>query len=150
MSIGTLCNREVVVTDRDTSVAEAAKLMRRDHVGDLVVLDPARPRVPVGLVTDRDIVVEVVAAGLDPEAVTVMDLVTEPLTVATEDTGFWEALATMRRHGVRRLPIVDDGGELVGIVTLDDALELVGEAMGSLVALVSREIDRERTARSDQ
>lgn len=149
MSIGSLCNREVVVTGRDTSIAEAARLMRREHVGDLVVLDSDDVRHPVGLVTDRDIVVEVIAAGLDPDTVTVMDVVTEPLELATEDTDFWDALASMRKRGVRRLPIIDDSGGLVGILTLDDALELIGEALDNLVALVSREINQEWSARSE-
>ena len=146
MSIGALCNREVVVTGRDTSIADAAQLMRREHVGDLVVVDGTEP---VGLVTDRDIVVEVIAAGLDPETVTVMDVVTAAPELVEEDTDFWDALARMRRQGIRRLPIVNDRGNLVGIFTLDDALELVGEALDNLVALVSREIDRERLTRSD-
>ena len=147
MSIGTLCNREVVVTSRDASVAEAAQLMRSAHVGDVVVIDNST-RQPVGLVTDRDIVVEVIAANLDVESVTVGDIMTDNLQTAPEDTDFWDALAQMRDNGVRRLPIVDDAGLLVGIMTLDDALELIGEAMASLVNLVVREIDLETERRS--
>lgn len=148
MSIGALCNREVIVTGADTSVAEAAELMRRYHVGDLVVLEEGDQRRPVGLVTDRDIVVGVIAEALDPAALTVRDIMTGDLTTVTEDEDFWDALAVMRRHGIRRLPVVDGRGALQGILTLDDALALISEAMADLVVLVSREADRESRARS--
>ncbi len=148
MAAGDLCNREVIVASPDTSVAEAAALMRQFHVGDLVIVEDEQGRKPIGIVTDRDIVVEIVAANLRPEDVTVMDIITEPVEVTTEDTDFWDALAQMRRRGVRRLPVVNAAGELQGILTADDAMELIGEAMTSMVALVSRELDREKTHRS--
>lgn len=148
MSVGTLCNREVVVTPPDTSVLEAARLMREFHVGDLVVLEATDRRHPVGLVTDRDVTVGVVAAGLDPATVTVGDLMTESLTTIPEDADFWDALGLMRQRGIRRLPVVNADGGLEGILTLDDALALVHQAMADLVTLVSREIDREKIQRS--
>jgi CBS domain-containing protein len=147
MSVGTLCNREVVVTAPDTSVLEAARLMREFHVGDLVVLEAGDRRRPVGLVTDRDVTVGVVAAGLDPEAVSVGDLMTESLVSIPEDADFWDALSLMRQRGVRRLPVVNADGGLEGILTLDDALALIHEAVADLVTLVSREIDREKAKR---
>lgn len=147
MAIGELCNREVIVTGPATSVAEAARLMRRHHVGDVVVVEEDEVRRPIGIVTDRDIVIEVIAVGLDPEDVTVMDIVTDDLTVASDDDEFLDALAQMRRRGVRRLPIVNANGGLEGILTADDAVELVGEAVADLVSLVSRELDREMTTR---
>lgn len=148
MTIGALCNREVIVADQRTSVAEAAKLMRDFHVGDLVILEDRDDRRPIGLVTDRDIVVSVIAPGLDPEDVTVRDIMIRELETVTENTDFWDALAHMRKHGVRRLPIVNEQDGLEGILTLDDALELVGEAVTDLVGLVSRELDDEKAARS--
>ena len=147
MSVGTLCNRQVIVTGKDTSIAEAAELMRKFHVGDLVVLEDGRERRPIGLITDRDISVSIVAKRLDPETLTVADVMTGDLETVTEDADFWDALATMRRHGIRRLPVVNESGALEGILTLDDALTLISEAMNDLVGLVSREIDREKTLR---
>jgi CBS domain-containing protein len=147
MTAGRLCNREVVVTHRDTSIAEAAKLMRTFHVGDLVVLEDEEWHRPVGLVTDRDIVVSIVATGLDPEQVTVLDVMTEELATVTEDTSFWDALAVMRQRGVRRLPVVNQQGGLEGMLTLDDVLGLISEAMADLTALVAREIDHEKARR---
>jgi CBS domain-containing protein len=147
MSVGTLCNREVVVTDKDTSIAEAAELMRKYHVGDLVVLDDGDGRRPIGLITDRDIAVGIVAKGLDPDTLSVADVMTGDLETVFEDADFWDALAHMRRHGVRRLPVVNDAGGLEGILTLDDALSLISEAMNDLVDLVYREVDREKSLR---
>jgi CBS domain-containing protein len=149
MLVGTLCNREVIVTGTDTSIADAAKLMRDIHVGDVVVLKEGDEHHPVGLVTDRDIIVEVIAAGLDAEDVTVGDIMTETLETVTVDTDFWDALVHMRAHGVRRLPIVNEEGVLEGILTLDDLLEFVGEVIANLVALVVREIDHEKSSRTD-
>jgi CBS domain-containing protein len=148
VAIGELCNREVIITGPATSVAEAARLMRRHHVGDVVVVDDDERRRPVAIVTDRDIVIEVIAAGLNPEDVTVMDIVTDDLTVVSVNEEFLDALAQMRQRGVRRLPIVNADGGLEGILTADDAVELVGEAVADLVSLVSRELDREKTTRS--
>jgi CBS domain-containing protein len=148
MSVGALCNREVVVTTTDTSVAEAAQLMRRFHVGDLVILD--EEEMPAGLVTDRDIVVEVVAQALDPEAISVADIMTRSLETVTAATDFWDALHHMRQHGIRRIPVVSDTGKLEGILTLDDALELLSEALSDLVGLVSREIEQEETTRPER
>lgn len=147
MSIGTLCNREVVVTVKESTVVEAARLMRSFHVGDVVVLEEGDERRPLGLVTDRDVVLGVVAPGLDPESVTVGDVMSADLVTVTEDVDFWEALALMRQRGVRRLPVVNERGGLEGILTLDDALALINEAMADLVVLVSREMGREETTR---
>jgi CBS domain-containing protein len=147
MAVGTLCNRDVVVTNGDSSVAEAAALMREFHVGDVVVLDDGDERRPIGLVTDRDVTVAVVALGLDPEQLTARDIMSKTLVTVSEDEDFWEALAVMRKHGIRRLPVVNDRQGLEGILTLDDALALVSEAMADLVVLVSREIDHEKTTR---
>lgn len=141
MSVGYLCNRTVVVTQPATTVADAAKLMRKHHVGDLVVVDADRK--PLSIVTDRDIVVAVVAQGLDGEDVTVADISRRPIETIREDVDLLDTLNHMRRCGVRRMPIVDDEGALQGILTLDDALALIGEAVNDLVTLVSREIDRE-------
>ncbi len=141
MSIGTLCNRTVIVARPETTVAAAARLMREHHVGDIVVVDAEKK--PVSIVTDRDIVVTVVAQGLDGEDITVTDISQRPIETIREDVDLLDTLNHMRRCGVRRMPVVDTEGVLQGILTLDDALELIGEAINSLVVLVSREIDQE-------
>lgn len=105
MAIGEICNREVVVVTRETPVVEAAQLMRHHHVGDVVVvLEEAGLRTPVGILTDRDIVVEVVAAGLDPAGLKVGDIMAPDLATVREDTGVFEAIRYMRDKGCGACP----------------------------------------------
>jgi predicted transcriptional regulator len=149
MSVGEICSREVVVVEKGVSVVVAAQLMRTHHVGDLVVVEERDGRkVPVGIVTDRDIVVEVVAAGVNPEALKVGDIMGPEIATVRESEGLFEALRYMRDKGVRRMPVVDPHGALVGILTLDDLLGLLAEEMTELAKLVSHERQREAAARS--
>ena len=148
MSIGALCNREVIVTGPDTSAEAAAQLMRSHHVGDVVVVEESGgERRPIGLITDRDLVVEVIAQRVDPSAVTVRDLMTRNLEAVLETTDFWDALSHMRACGVRRIPVVNERGGLEGIFTFDDALELIAEGLVDLVKVVGRQFERERRVR---
>ena len=149
MAVGEICNREVVITEKSVSVVDAAQLMRSHHVGDLVVVEEkGGRRHPVGIVTDRDIVVEVVAAGVNPDTLKVGDIMGPELATLRESEGLFEALRYMRDKGVRRMPVVDRDGGLVGILTLDDLLSLLAEEMTELAKLVSRERQREATLRS--
>jgi CBS domain-containing protein len=145
MAVAEICNREVVVTGKSASVVDAAQLMRTHHVGDLVVIEERDERnYPVGIVTDRDIVVEVVAAGVNAEALRVGDIMGPEVATVRESEGLFEALRYMRDKGVRRMPVVGSAGELVGILTMDDVLSLLAEEMTVLAKLVSHERQRER------
>jgi CBS domain-containing protein len=150
MTIGEICTRNTVVTTRDTTMAAAAELMREHHVGTLVVVDAANGgrRVPVGIVTDRDAVVEVMATGLDPSAITVGDIMAQDLVTARENEGVLETMQIMRYKGVRRLPIVGKSGELIGIVSIDDLLEVLAEEISELAKIISREQARETSTRT--
>lgn len=149
MAVGEICNRDVVVAEKALSVVEAAQLMRKHHVGDLVVVEDRGGRKhPVGIVTDRDIVVEVVAAGVNPDALKVGDIMGPEMATVRESEGLFEALRYMRDKGVRRMPVVDGTGVLVGILTLDDLLSLLAEEMTELAKLVSHERHREAVART--
>jgi predicted transcriptional regulator len=149
MSVGELCNREVVIAEKILSVTDAARLMRSHHVGDLVVVEERGGRKhPVGIVTDRDIVVEIVAAGVNPDALKVGDIMGPEVATVRESEGLFEALRYMRDKGVRRMPVVDSSGALVGILTLDDLLSLLAEEMTELAKLVSHERQREATGRT--
>lgn len=140
MKAGEFCNREVTVIDKDESVADAAALMRDHHVGSVVVVDASGGvREPVGILTDRDIVIEFVARGVDPSDVTIGDAIAYELVTVDEDAGLFETIEHMHRNGVRRMPVIDSGGALVGIFACDDALELVTEQLGNLVALIARQ-----------
>jgi CBS domain-containing protein len=149
MAVGEICNREVVITEKSVSVADAAQLMRTHHVGDLVVVEEkSGRRHPVGIVTDRDIVVEVVAAGVSPDTLTVGDIMGTEVATVRESEGLFAALRYMRDKGVRRMPVVDREGGLVGILTLDDLLGLLAEEMTELAKLVSHERQREAAVRT--
>lgn len=148
MPIGEISSREVVFVRRDESIVQAAQLMREHHVGDVIVVEERDGvRVPVGILTDRDIVVEIVAKGVDPSAVTVADAMSSEVTTAREHDGIYETIEHMREKGVRRLPVVNAKGALVGLVSLDDLLDLLGDEIGSLAKLVSREQKHERAHR---
>ncbi len=149
MAVGEICNREVVIAKKTLSVVDAAQLMRQHHVGDLVVVEERNGRRhPVGIVTDRDIVVEVVAAGVNPDALKVGDIMGPEVATVRESEGLFEALRYMRGKGVRRMPVVDRDGGLVGILTLDDLLSLLAEEMTELAKLVSHERQREAASRA--
>ena len=150
MTIGEICTRNTVVTTRDTTMAAAAELMREHHVGTLVVVDAVNGgrRVPVGIVTDRDAVVEVMATGLDPSAITVGDIMAPDLVTARENEGVLETMQIMRYKGVRRLPSVGKAGELIGIVSIDDLLEVLAEEISELAKVISREQARETATRT--
>lgn len=149
MSIGEFCNRVVVFTNRTMSIPEAARLMRKFHVGDLVVADEVDGRqVPVGMITDRDIVVEMIAQSLDINAVTVGDIMSPQLFSVREDAGELETIQLMRDKGVRRLPVVNENGVLVGIVSADDILEVLAEAMTDLARVSTRGQEHEVKART--
>ena len=149
MAVGEICNRDVVIAEKALSVVEAAQLMRKHHVGDLVVVeDKGGQKHPVGIVTDRDIVVEVVAAGVNPDALKVGDIMGPEVATVRDSEGLFGALRYMRDKGVRRMPVVDGTGVLVGILTLDDLLSLLAEEMTELAKLVSHERHREAAVRT--
>ena len=148
MTIGKVCNREVVFIHAQASVPEAARLMREHHVGDLVVTkEKTGKRVPVGIVTDRDIVLEVIAEGVGMDDVNVGDIMSDNLVTARESDGLLETIKVMRAKGIRRLPVVNDDHELVGILSVDDLIDLFSEQIVDLARLIAREQSREKAGR---
>lgn len=148
MAIGEICNREVVYVNRDVTVNAACKLMRHYHVGSLVVVDEIDgKRVPAGILTDRDIVVEIDATDLDPKVITVGDIMLPELVTVAENQGVLETIGIMRAKGVRRVTIVDGESRLIGIVTIDDLLEVLAAELTDIASIVSREQSHERQAR---
>jgi CBS domain-containing protein len=140
MNVSTVCQRLVVTVERSDEVVRAAQLMRSEHVGYLVVVERSGDaRRPVGVLTDRDIVVAVVAREVDPRTLRVGDVMASDPVVVGENDSVEEALRRMREFGVRRLPVVNHRGELAGIVALDDVLKvLAGDAL-DIVGAVSSE-----------
>ena len=148
MTIGKVCNREVVFIHAQASIPEAARLMREYHVGDLVVIkEKTGKRVPVGIVTDRDIVLEVIAEGVGMDDVSVGDIMSDNLVTARESDGLLETIKVMRAKGIRRLPVVNDDNELVGILSVDDLIDLFSEQIVDLARLIAREQGREKAGR---
>lgn len=148
MSIGDICNREVVTIEKSAPVVRAAKLMRQFHVGSVIVVaDGVQPLKPVGVVTDRDLAIEILAQEVPVETVAVGDVMGAELLTGREEDGVWETIMRMRAMGVRRLPIVGSHGELVGILTMDDLLQFIVGELSDLVKLVRREQKREEVTR---
>ena len=148
MQLKELCVLDIACCHKDTTIAEAARLMRQHHTGDLIVIDESDgEREPLGIVTDRDIVMEVVAKGRDPDCSQVHQLMAVPLVVASSSENVATAIDRMRTHGVRRLPIVDDNGAALGIITLDDLYRVLAEHTAALAAIVSKEQTRESRGR---
>lgn len=148
MSIGEFCNREVVIADPETTALEAAQLMRQFHVGSLVVVDSMDgPRRPVGIVTDRDIAIEVVAKQVAPGSVRLGEMLVGTLATVAINEGVFDTLRYMRENGIRRMPVVDANGQLAGIVTMDDFLGLLSDELTELARLMAREQKHETTLR---
>ncbi|NIW85074.1 MAG: CBS domain-containing protein [Gammaproteobacteria bacterium] len=146
---GELCVRDVVIVDRDASIREAAVLMRQHHVGDLVVVETRENRnVPVGILTDRDIAIELVAEGVELDRISVGDAMSFRLLTVEQDTSIYDSLEQMRERAVRRCPVVDAKGGLIGILSADDLLEFFTEELEALISLVHREQARERKTRT--
>jgi CBS domain-containing protein len=148
MKIGEICTVQTIYCKRDETVQGASLLMRKFHVGDLVVIDQTDgERIPVGIVTDRDIVVSVIALGLDPASLLVGDIMSDDLLTATEDDDVYETIERMRFRGIRRVPVVNGAGGLTGIVSVDDLLEFLAEEMGELSRISSHQQAQEKRAR---
>lgn len=148
LTAGEICTREVAIAFRHTDLVTAAKLMREYHVGALVVVDETQDlRTVAGLLTDRDIVISVIAPELAPETLSVGEVMSaKPVTVA-EDASLLDVMRSMRAHGVRRIPVVTDQQELVGLLALDDILEVLAQELGLLAATIGKGIQRERAQR---
>lgn len=148
MHIGQICTSQATHCTRDETVQGAALLMRRQHVGDVIVVDKFDgTSVPVGILTDRDIVVSVIAPGLDPASLQVGDIMSEDLLTARDSDDVYETIEKMRLRGIRRVPVVDSHGSLSGIVSADDLLEFLAEEMGELSRISPWQQAHERRAR---
>jgi CBS domain-containing protein len=149
MPIAQICSRGVVIASPDDSLRTVAELMRVHHVGSVIVTrDDAGLCRPLGIITDRDIVLALVAKDVSPDAVSAGDVMSEPLETIDENDEVWTALERMRSRGVRRLPVLGPQGELVGIVSADDLLELVAEELSGLARIIGREQRLEVSRRS--
>jgi CBS domain-containing protein len=137
MSVGRICQRSVDLAEAEESAHVAAERMLQRQVGSLLVLDGRRR--PLGILTDRDLVLRVLALGKNPSETRVRDIMSAGVKTASEDTPIEEAISRMRAGSFRRLPVVDKDGRLIGLVTLDDVIELLAGEFTSIGALLRRE-----------
>jgi CBS domain-containing protein len=148
MRVGEICKRAVVSIGSKLDVAEAAKLMREKHVGLLVVVKEGEEiRRPVGVLTDRDIVLQVITRDVSPSAVTVEDVMTRQPLIASESDDLSEVLQAMRVGGIRRVPVVDMRGALSGIIAIDDAVDFITGLLCDITGSIQNEQRQERRAR---
>ena len=142
MDTGQLCSRKPITVRGSDDLTRAAQLMREKHIGYLVVVDSeaaAQSPRPVGVLTDRDIVIAVVAREADPRELKVGDIMAQPPVTVGVSEPVEKALREMRRIGVRRLPVVGKRGELVGILSLDDVLEVLAMDLQYIAGSVRHE-----------
>ncbi len=140
MSLERVCRKEVVTVSPDTNLLEVAKLLRSQHVGSVVVVEE---HCPVGILTDRDIIVKVVAEEKNPKAMHAYEIMTTNPALVNINLDPLDATRIMRDRGLRRLPVVDEHRHLLGILTLDDVLGLLGKETENLAEAVHTELAKE-------
>jgi CBS domain-containing protein len=150
MKVGQHCKRRVVCINGAADIVAAARMMRDEHVGFLIVHEQGDDiRKPIGVVTDRDLVLEVMAQEVDPHAVTVKDVMTRQPLIASEGDELAEALQAMRMAGIRRVPVTDGRGALTGIFALDDGIDLITGLLCDISGSIKSEQRQEWRARAN-
>ncbi len=135
MSIGEFSTKDVVTALGGETVFDAAKLMLDKSVGSIVVVDLDKK--PIGIVTDRDIAVKVVAQGKDPKFTLLKEIMSKDTVVLSQDRGFFETTKIMSETGIRRIPVVDHDGKLTGIICLDDLIMIFGEEVANIAGAIA-------------
>lgn len=148
MLAGEYCNRDVIIVGKSDSIIKAAKLMRQHHVGDVLVVELRNgERAPVGILTDRDIVIEVVAEETDLNALTIQDVMSFKLITSNENDDLMITIKRMRINGIRRIPIINQAGGLVGILSIDDILDVIAEQLMDIDQIIVNEHGKEKANR---
>jgi CBS domain-containing protein len=148
MAVNAVCNHNVATVERDEGIVSAAIKMRESHVGDLIVVEHRGGHlVPVGILTDRDIVVGIVAKQANPSTLTVGDVMSDALLTVHQDNGIEFALREMRRVGVRRAPVVGNDRELIGVLSIDDIIDHLAMELGHIAEIVRLEQRAETSKR---
>ena len=149
MHVSEICNRDVATLERKDTVRDAAVLMRKRHVGDVVIVDKKTDGMdPVGILTDRDIVVELIADDVELNSVVVGEVMSSPPMTVYQDEDLWDTVKKMSRMGIRRIPVLNGQDRLVGILSVDDLLSQVSERLQDLSNLITNEKRREAELRS--
>lgn len=148
MSLKKIATKKVVTVSPDATVQEAAKKMREGHVGDVVVVRTGGGKtVPIGILTDRDIVMSTTAFGVAPGSVSVEDVMVPMLATAKTTDSFYHVLNLMKEHGVKRIPLVNGSGSLEGIISSEDIVALLASELTDVVNITERQHDVEAERR---
>lgn len=147
MRVGDICTRNVISVSADESIYTAAQRMREQHVGDVIVVMDDRERC-IGILTDRDITIEVVANRVDPETLTVRDVMSDDVLMVDEEEDILEAMEMMSRAGVRRLPVMNEARKLCGVISVDDIIGSLAESLLEVSTLAHRQRHREEHRRA--
>lgn len=147
MNIAAVCHRHVVTVTATASLCQAALLMRDQHVGALVVTDPAETERVLGVVTDRDLAIEVLARDPDGRVRSVGDIASRSLVAVAATASVQDAIDAMERSGVRRLLVTDHGHDVIGILSADELIEAIAIELSALAAALRGGVTRERAER---
>ena len=147
MRVGDICTRNVISVNADDSVYAAAQKMREQHVGDVIVVKDDQERC-IGILTDRDITIEIVANRIDPETLSVRDIMSDEVLMVDEDEDILEAMEMMSRAGVRRLPVMNEARALSGVISVDDIIGTLAEGLLEVSTLAHRQRHREEHRRA--
>lgn len=137
MTLASFCKGPVITASPDQNVRDVALLMQDNKIGAVVITEQEKP---IGILTDRDIVLRVIISGSEPSGTKVRDVMTKNPYIVPEGIGIWELIKTMRKHAVRRFPIVSGDGKVVGIITMDDLIELIGAELSGLGSTLANEL----------
>ncbi len=151
MNVGDLCRHQTVTIPPGAGLTAAARVMRQEHVGYLIVVEPMseeKQRKVVGVLTDRDIVVAVVARDADPRALTVGDVMTRDPLLVSETSSLESTLSLMQEAGVRRVPVLTREGALAGVLALDDVIKALTLQLDKIAGCIGSEQKVERYVRA--
>ncbi|HOI57823.1 MULTISPECIES: CBS domain-containing protein [unclassified Methanoculleus] len=137
MGIVKCCREQVVAVSPDTPAVEVARIMGERNVGSVVIVTGDNR--PAGILTDRDLAIRVMAQEKNPGEVRAGDIVTRDVVTFHDNMGIYEAIQKMTAEGIRRMPITDDAGKLIGIVTMDDIVRMLGEEMASIAKNIEKQ-----------
>ena len=145
MNVGDICNKNVVYADQKSDLLTAALLMREYHVGSVViVVDSQNGRKPVGIITDRDLVLKILASDVPAKEIILNDIVNRDIICIRDDDDIMDAIKIMYMESVRRVPVINDKGELSGILAMDDLIEILTNELCNLVAVIGRQQRQEQ------
>lgn len=142
MSVGRICSRVVATATGNETIRKAAQRMADHDVGTLVVVSSGRPQHPVGIITDRDLTVRCIAAGLDPNETSISAIMTTPVHSVDEQMPIEDAVAIMGRYGTRRLVVIGENSGLTGLLSMDDVLGVAVDEAGAIRQLLEQQKPR--------